>query len=77
MSVKKARKLTYTLLVAGFVLALGAYVWDPLIVIGSVVMVSALIPHFLWYRCPYCGKQLGRNDGDYCQYCGRRLDEDA
>ena len=74
MAPRKACKLRDTLFVVGFIIMLGAYVYEPLIVIGAIVMFSGLIPHFLYNKCPSCGKQLGRNDGEYCQYCGKELD---
>ena len=76
MSVHKARKLRDGLLIGGLVVMLMAYNWEPMFIVGTVVAFSALIPHFLWNRCPHCEKQLGRNDGDYCQFCGSRLDEE-
>ena len=75
MSVKKARKLRYTLLIVGFFIMLLAYIWEPFCVIGGIVTFSSLIPHFLFNKCPHCGKQLGRNEGDFCQFCGKQLDD--
>lgn len=75
MSVKKARKLRNALLIAGFFIMLLAYIWEPFFVIGVVVTFSCLIPHFMYNRCPHCGKQLGKNEGDFCQFCGKKLDE--
>ncbi len=37
-----------------------AYVYEPLIIVGALVTFSCLIPHFLYNKCPHCGKQLGR-----------------
>lgn len=48
---------------------------EPLGVVGMIVMLSCLIPHFMYNKCPYCGKQLGRNEGDFCQFCGKSLKE--
>ena len=75
MSVKKARKLRVILLLSGFVIMLLAYYWEPFFGIGAAVAVSSLIPHFLYNKCPYCGKQLGRNEGNFCQFCGKQLDD--
>ena len=76
MSVHNARKLRDGLFLGGGALMLLAYIWEPMIILGAVVACSCLIPHFLWNRCPHCEKQLGRNDGDYCQFCGSPLDEE-
>lgn len=74
MPVKKARALRDRLLLAGFVVMLLAYVYQPLLYVSGAIAFSCLIPHFLFNRCPHCGKQLGRNEGDFCQYCGKRID---
>ena len=76
MSVHNARKLRDGLLIGGLVVMLMAYNWEPMFIVGTVVAFSSLIPHFLWNRCPHCERQLGRNNGDYCQFCGSRLDEE-
>lgn len=75
MPLKKAQKLRNTLLIAGFVIALLGYLWNLFGFIGSIMMLSSLIPHFLWNKCPHCGKQLGRNEGAFCQFCGKKLDD--
>lgn len=75
MTIKQARKIRDCLMIAGFVIMLLAYVYEPLIWIGAIVMVSCLIPHFRYNKCPHCGKQLGRNEGEYCQHCGKQLDD--
>ena len=74
MDVRKAQKLRNTLLIVGFIVMLGAYVWEPLMVIGAIVACSSLIPHFLYNKCPHCGKQLGKNEADFCQFCGGKID---
>lgn len=75
MTIEKARKLRNTLLIAGFLIILLGYIWMPFGIFGAVVMFSCLIPHFLYNKCPHCGKQLGRNEGDFCQFCGKSLDD--
>ena len=74
MNLRKAQKLRNILLLVGFVIMLCAYIYTPLFVIGALVTCSCLIPHFLYNRCPHCGKQLGNNEGKYCQHCGSELD---
>ena len=74
MKVKTAQKLRNALMFGGTIMMLGAYIYEPMITIGGIVACSCLIPHSLFNRCPHCRKQLGRNEGTYCQYCGKPLD---
>ena len=74
MSAKKAQKIRDILILAGIVIMLGAYIYEPLMKVGMVVAFSCFIPHFLYNKCPHCGKQLGRNDGKFCQHCGGRIE---
>lgn len=73
MTVRKARRIRNSLMAAGFVIMLLAYVWEPLFYAGAAVMISCLIPHILWNKCPHCGRQLGLNEGEYCQHCGKQI----
>lgn len=74
MTVKKARKLRDGLMIIGFITMLTAYLYEPMFIVGCVIAFSGLIPHFLYNKCPHCKKQLGRNDGAFCQYCGGRIE---
>jgi len=75
MKVKSARKLIVAILIGGFILSLlAAYYYEPLFIVGIIVMVSSLIPHFLYNKCPHCGKNLGRNEGCFCQFCGKEYE---
>ena len=74
MTVRKARKLRDTLLIAGFIIMLLAYLYEPLFIVGAVVSFSCLIPHFLFNRCPHCRKHLGNNSGGFCPFCGESID---
>lgn len=74
MKLRKAQKLRNTLLIVGFFIMLLGYYSNVIGVIGVIVSFSSLIPHFLYNKCPHCGKQLGRNEGKFCQFCGRPLD---
>ena len=75
MTVKQARKVRDALMIGGTIIVLLAYFWKPFVCVGVIVGLSGLIPHFLYNRCPHCGKQLYRNEGKYCQYCGKQLDD--
>ena len=74
MNVRKAQRLRDMLLLIGFFMMLGSYIYGPMFVSGMIVACSSLIPHFLWNKCPHCGRQLGRNEAEFCQFCGRKID---
>ena len=74
MNVRKAQRLRDMLLLIGFFMMLGSYIYESLFVPGMVVALSCLIPHFLWNKCPQCGRQLGRNEAEFCQFCGEKID---
>ena len=75
MTAKQAGKVRDALLIGGTIIVLLTYFWEPFCCVGVIVGLSGLIPHFLYNRCPHCGKQLGRNEGKYCQHCGKPLDD--
>ena len=74
MKVRNARKLRDVLMFIGVSIMLLSYLYEPLFLVGAIIEFSCLIPHFLYNKCPHCGKQLGRNEGNYCQHCGKRID---
>lgn len=74
MKVKNARKLIAIMLIFGFFLSLCVSLYKPLFIVGMIVMVASLVPHFLYNKCPHCGKNLGRNAGRYCQFCGKEYE---
>ena len=74
MNVRKAQKLRNLLMIAGFLIMLGGYLHVSAGCLGFVVMFSSLIPHWLYNKCPHCGRQLGRNEADFCQFCGKKID---
>ena len=74
MKAKQAQKLRDLLAIAGIIIMLCGYIYEPLLIVGGVVACSCFIPHFLYNKCPYCKKQLGRNEGKYCQHCGKELE---
>jgi hypothetical protein len=74
MSHKDARFLRDIIMVVGFIVMIAGYLYTPLSVIGAIVMLSCLIPDYLYNRCPHCKNRLGRNCGPFCQHCGGNID---
>ena len=74
MNVRDAQNLRNKLFIIGGLIMLSGYLYSPLMIIGIIVMFSGLIPDYLYNKCPHCGKRLGRNEADYCQFCGGKID---
>ena len=56
----------------GFVMAM----WWAIFGLGGTRLLTAPIGTFLWYRhwkCPACGKRLGRSLIENCPHCGVKL----
>ena len=75
MKVRTAQKLRNMLLIIGICMMLGSIVYEPMMISGMIVAILCLVPHFLFNRCPSCGKQLGNNESKYCQHCGKPIEE--
>ena len=46
-------------------------------VVGAVMLLAALGLYNIWWRCPHCGKFLGRKHELHCRYCGKAVDRTA
>ena len=45
---------------------------------GGIIALDCLILHWLWYRCPSCGKPWKWTAAwTYCPHCGVWIDYDA
>ena len=78
MKVKTAQRMRDMLFALGFVVMLvGGVFYKSLLIAGAVVAFAGLLPHFLFNKCSGCGKNLGRNTEEFCQYCGKRIDEES
>ncbi len=64
--------LTFVLI---FLIPLTKDLWLLLPAIGCAIAVIFL--NQKWWRCPKCGKWLGRDRGEYCQHCGGKIDYDG
>lgn len=75
-SPRTVRKMVLRLSTAGAVLALGGALVQSalLIVAGLLLLIVALVLHFTYYRCPHCSRFLDRSDGEYCPYCGKKME---
>ena len=74
---KNVNLLVWIVLIAGLIISFCGVPKEKstLTVNGVVIMCVALVFRFIFYRCPYCGKYLGRDTGQYCPYCRGNVNE--
>mgnify|MGYP000512560739 CR=1 FL=1 len=76
MDYRRVQKLQTPLLLTGALLSgVGTSVSVPLVILGIAIMLFAIVIGVLYYRCPHCGRPLGRiGEGSaYCPHCGKAL----
>ena len=78
MTLRRWMTLSVILLVPGLVLMfLSRTVFVPEAgVIGGLLLAAGLAIQLFVIRCPECGGHLPIFPGEYCKYCGNRLDSD-
>ena len=77
MDYRRVQKLQTPLFLTGALLSgVGTSVSVPLAILGIAIMLFAIVIGVLYYRCPHCGRPLGRvgEGGSYCPHCGKALD---
>lgn len=74
MKVSAARNLRDILLLLGIIIMFCREIYAPFLIVGGIITLFGFVVHFLYNKCPYCKRQLGREDGEYCPHCGRALD---
>ncbi len=52
-----------------------AVLCETLLIIALLLSLAGTIFIVVFYRCPHCGKHLGRSGGKYCPYCGKELNK--
>lgn len=52
-----------------------AYLSDKIVfvIIGMIAFGMIIAVRALFWKCPYCGKYIGRDKGIYCKNCGKEL----
>lgn len=75
MKPKKAQKLSVCMWLTGMILLLFGYIHIIFLIIGLTTAISGAVVNILFNKCPHCGKHLVNNGGNFCQFCGREIDE--
>jgi len=82
MKKKLTLKRTQTLFIFAFLLALllllfgGTLDSAPLLIISFILIALDMIMYFIFWRCPHCARYLGRDVGEFCTHCGKKLEEE-
>lgn len=77
MKPQQAQRLRDILLLLGaFVMLTSPLFGEAQFLVGMVIALSSLIPHFLYNKCTHCGRQLNAwtHRNPYCPFCGKRVD---
>lgn len=77
MNLKKVLRITYWLVGICLVLMVFGALIESITValIGIAVSFAAVFVSIKYWRCPHCGKHLGRDLGKYCLHCGKELED--
>ena len=77
MTLKQKELVSAAVLIAGLLLMLigGESIW--VLLLGLAVALGAVVLWTRWWRCPSCGRFLGRTKGQYCPHCGKEIDYNA
>ncbi len=66
-------RISYVLVILLFLIALiwraRLFYW---LALGLIVLLAVF--SLIFWRCPECGRSLGRDRCEYCRHCGRKLD---
>ena len=73
MTLKQKELVSAAVLIAGLLLMLigGESIW--VLLLGLAVALGAVVLWKRWWRCPSCGRFLGRTKGQYCPHCGKEI----
>ena len=80
MNLKKVRKIFLALVIAmlipPFILKpMFPSLWPLWIMLIIVLCAAAISVNLALWRCPHCGKNLGRGVPKFCPNCGKKLDD--
>lgn len=76
MDHRKSMALFWVLFAAGVAIGLLSLILDSfgLMIACMVLMIAGVIQYMIFYRCPSCGRHLGRGfPPNYCSHCGEKL----
>jgi rubrerythrin len=78
MKLSTVKILEWGLIAVAFLCMALLYVKDTAVfsLLGVVSIVGCLLVNLIFWRCPKCGKWLGRDSKNFCTHCGAPLDRE-
>ena len=89
LSLRQKRRLSGGILIVGIVLLgvavlfidripkIPLWIGVVLMITAGLLMITALVLSYRWWKCPCCGMLLGNPHPNFCPYCGEKIDYDA
>ena len=78
MKLKKVKIISYISIGAVCALLLAMMIMKSFVLgyLASALLIVAAIFQRMFWKCPFCGKFLGRLDdkGKYCRHCGKEIE---
>lgn len=76
MKLKQVKYLIWALAIACCVMIILISVTESMVFFWLMMafLAAGLAVNLALWRCPYCGRYLGRDVSRYCTYCGKELD---
>lgn len=75
MKIKTVEKIQNLLWVIVGISVILTYLFDKntFLIIGVIALAMILVVRAKFWKCPYCGKYIGRDKGNYCKNCGKQI----
>lgn len=75
MHLKTVKVLLFVLLALTLAsLLIGCGVSKPVYLLFTACFAGGYaLVYLVFWRCPFCGRRLGRSDGESCPHCGKNL----
>ncbi len=72
---KQAHKICILIFFIGTIVGFTGIFLDKsmLSLLGIILLIGAVAFRFMFFKCPYCKKYLGRSSGEKCPYCGKEI----
>lgn len=70
---RNVKKIMWPIFAVGALLPVVFKMSDVAVLLGVLLIGLAIGLYFLYWRCPHCGRDLGRDGGAFCPHCGKQI----